>query len=404
MTRRPVVPALLPLLFAGLLATACSGPPSASASSPNAALEIEAAAVVQQEVVRELPVTGTLMADEDAEVAAETGGRVVAAPVERGSAVGEGAPLIELARNEAEASLSEAEANVAQIEARLALQAGGGFDPERVPEVAAARASKELAETEFDRIKTLLADRVVSQAEFDQKRTQVEAARNQYQVARNNAAQLYRQHAGASARLSLARKALADTVVRAPFAGLVVERKVSVGDYVTRGTKVATVVRIQPLRVELTVPERFLSSVKPGQPVRITVDAYPGRVFDGQVKFVSPALRADQRALTIEAVVSNADGMLRPGIFVSAVLEGAVREQALFVPRAALRTEAGINRLFVLRGDRVEERVVKVGQASGELVEIRDGVSGGERVAVSGLSGLADGARVRVAAGPGASR
>ncbi len=144
-----------------------------------------------------------------------------------------------------------------------------------------------------------------------------------------------------------------------------------------------------------------MSSVKPGQPVRITVDAYPGRVFDGQVRFVSPALRADQRALTVEAVVPNADGLLRPGIFVSAVLEGAVREQALFVPRAALRTEAGISRVFVVRGDRVEERMVTAGQASGELVEIRDGVSGGERVAVSGLSGLADGARVRVAAGPG---
>ncbi|RPJ71334.1 MAG: efflux RND transporter periplasmic adaptor subunit [Acidobacteria bacterium] len=404
MTPRPFVRTLLPLLSAGLFAAACSRGPVPSAAGPGAAVEIRAAQVVEQEVVRELSVTGTLTADEDAEVAAETGGRVVATLVERGSAVAEGAPLIELARSESEASFGEAEANVAQIEARLALQAGGGFDADRVPEVAAARASKELAETEFDRIKTLLGDRVVSQAEFDQKRTQVEAARNQYQAARNNAAQLYRQHAAATARLSLARKALADTVVRAPFGGLVVERKVSVGDYVTRGTKVVTVVRVQPLRVELTVPERFMSSVKPGQPVRVAVDAYPGRTFEGRVRFVSPALRADQRALVIEALVPNTDGLLKPGIFVSAVLEGAVRERALFVPRAALRVEAGINRLFVLRGDRVEERVVKVGQSSGDLIEIRDGVSSGEQVAVSGLSGLADGARVRVTAGQGASR
>src|SRR5690606_18814911 len=107
---------------------------------------------------------------------------------------------------------------------------------------------------------------------------------------------------------------LADTAVRAPFAGLVAERLVSVGDYVTRGTRVATVVRIDPMRVELTVPEQAVSLVSVGQPVKLTVDAYPNDVFDARVKFVSPALRADQRALTVEAIAANADGRLKPGL------------------------------------------------------------------------------------------
>lgn len=404
MTRSRFAAALLPVLAAGLLAAACGGDAPPEGRAAGTAIEVQTAPVVEQEVVRELRVTGTLTADEDAEVAAETGGRVVATLVERGSAVAEGAPMIRLAPVEAEASQREADANVAQLAARLALEPNGGFDAERVPEVAAARASKELAEADFERIKALLGERVVSQAEFDQKRTQVEAARNQYQAARNNAAQLYRQHAAAGARLSLATKALADTVVRAPFAGLVVERKVSLGDYVTRGTKVVTLVRVRPLRLELTIPERSMAAVKAGQALRIEVDAFPGREFDGVVRFVSPALRADQRALVVEAIVPNPDGVLKPGLFAAARLQGALREPALFVPRAALRSEGGINRLFALRGDRVEERVVKVGQASGALLEIPGGVSAGEQVAVSGVSQLTDGARVRVVTGPGASR
>src|SRR5205085_7440446 len=137
----------------------------------------------------------------------------------------------------------------------------------------------------FTRIKSLLDQRVVSQSEFDQRRTQMEAARQQYEAARNAAAQQYQSLLAARARVTLARKALADTVVRAPFAGLVAQRMVSIGDYVTRGMKVAEVVRITPLRIELTVPEQFVASVTVGQPVSFSVDAFPGRTFEGRVRF-----------------------------------------------------------------------------------------------------------------------
>src|SRR5439155_773204 len=115
------------------------------------------------------------------------------------------------------------------------------------------------------------------------------------------AAQQYQALQAAQARVSLARKALADTAVRAPFAGVVAERLASVGDYVTKGMKVATVVRVNPLRVRLTIPEQFVSVVAVGQPVTFEVDAYAGRQFEGRVKYVSPALQADQRALTVDA-------------------------------------------------------------------------------------------------------
>jgi RND family efflux transporter MFP subunit len=394
---------LIPLAIAAIGTAACAGRHAeATSDGTGAVIAVTVAPVVSQPIARTLRVTGSLIAEEEAEVAAETAGRIVATPVERGSSVNEGDALIRIAPAEADASSREAEANVAQFEARLALSLGEGFDAERVPEVGAAKASSELAQADFARIRTLLDQRVVSQAEFDQRRTQVEATRNQYEAARNSARQLFRQYEAATARLALARKALADTTVRAPFAGLVVERKVSVGDFVTRGTKVATVVKINPLRVELTVPEQMVSAIRAGQKLTLQVDAYPGREFAGQVRFVSPALRADQRALVVEAVVPNPDGALKPGLFAAALVESAVRETARFVPASALRTDGSVSRLFVVRGDRAEEHVVTLGQAAGPLVEIASGIGDGDQVAVTNVPQLVDGVKVRITAGPAA--
>ncbi len=360
------------------------------------AVKITTATVVQQPITRTLHVTGTLTAEDQAEVSAETAGRVVSTPVERGTRVDQGDVLVSISATETEAQLREAEANAAQIEAHLGIEGNRPFNVERVPEVANAKASLALAESEFARIQTLLDQRVVSQSEFDQRKTQVEAARLQLESAKNAARQLVESLESARARILLARKALADTSVRAPFAGLVAERKVSVGDYVTRGAQVATVVRISPLRVELTVPEQAVSKVRAGAPVTLSVDAYPGRSFPGQVRFVSPALKAEQRSLTVEAVVPNPDGVLKPGLFATAEIQEATSEPVLLVPAAAVQTTAGTSRLYVVKGDRVEERFIATGQPVGSMVEIMTGVKADELVAVNNAAQLADGLRVKV--------
>jgi membrane fusion protein (multidrug efflux system) len=388
---------ILAALFAVALASGCgSRPAQKPAPTGPAAVPITVAAVQQRSVNRVLRVTGTLMAAEEAEVAAETTGRVTSTPVERGSRVNEGTPLITLAQIEAQAGAADAEANVAQLEARLAIAPGEPFDVEKVPEVMSAKASRELAEAEFARIRSLLDQKVVSQAEFDQRRTQVEATSNQYRTARNASQQQYRMLEGARARASLARKSLADTVVRSPFAGLVMERKVSIGDFVTRGTKVATVVKIAPLRVELTIPEQSAGLVKAGAQVRLQVDAFPGRFFEGDVRFVSPAFRADQRALTVEAVVPNADDALKPGMFVSAEITLPATDPSLVVPAEAIRNVAGISHVFVVRGDKVEQRMITPGVTLGPVTEVLKGLSAAESVATSGIDALSDGATIRV--------
>ena len=384
------------LLTCAALWSACSasGKTNDRPAAPPPALAVAPVAAVERPIARYIRVTGTLMAEEQADVAAETAGRVVSTPIERGTPVSQGAELIRLSAIETDAQMKEAEANAAQIEARLGFTPGAAFDVNAVPEVQNAKANYELAQSEFNRIQALLDQRVVSQSEFDQRRTQMEAARQQYEAAKNGAAQQYQSLQAARARVALARKALADTIVRAPFNGLVAQRMVSVGDYVTKGMKVAVVVRINPLRAQLTIPEQFVSSVGVGQPITFGVDAYPGRQFEGRVRYVSPALQADQRALTAEAIVPNPGNELKPGLFATAQVQQRTPTPAILVPASAVQTAGGTSRVYVVNGDRVEERIVTTGQAVDTLVEITNGLKAGERVATTNVPKLVDGARV----------
>lgn len=389
MGRLKAAPTVVLLAFA---AAGCGRNETANTAADTAGkpVAIETATAVEQSITRFIRASGTLMAQDDAEVAAEIAGRVVATPVERGTRVGAGAELIRIAATEVEAQAREADANVAQIQARLG-QPEGTLDLERVPEVASAKATHDLAQADFRRSQQLMEKQLVAQSEFELRRAQVETTRRQYETARNNALQQNEALAAAKARSTLARKALADTVVRAPFDGVVGERAVSVGDYVTRGTKVVSVMRVDPLRVELTVPAQHMAAVAIGRAVTFTIDAYPGQIFTGQVRYVAPGIRADSRALVVEAVVPNTEGTLKPGLFATALIEEAAQSKGILVPSAAVRTVGGTSRVFVLMGDHVEERIVTLGQQVGDQVEITTGAKAGDVVATGNINQLVDG-------------
>ncbi|HQR66086.1 MAG TPA: efflux RND transporter periplasmic adaptor subunit, partial [Thermoanaerobaculia bacterium] len=198
----------------------------------------------------------------------------------------------------------------------------------------------------------------------------------------------------AAAQLTLAEKAFEDCTIRAPFAGLVTEKKVSEGAFVRRGQSVAGLVKIEPLRAELAIPESAVGAVKVGQVVRLSVQSFPDRTFEGRIAYVGPSLRSEARTLVVEAHVPNAGHLLKPGLFATAEVELPVTVPVLLVPRAAVVTEAGVSRAFVLGTDRVSERLVALGERRGDDVEVRSGLAAGERVVLNPDRRLTDGLEV----------
>ena len=255
-----------------------------------------------------------------------------------------------------------------------------------------AKASLEFAEAEFNRMQSLRG----SEGDL------AERVRSAPHPARGGAPELPggAEHGGPV--VPLARGGSGEGLARAqgserhgraaPLNGLVAERLVSVGDYVTRGQKVATVVRVDPMRVELTVPEQQVAMIKVGQQVRLTVDAYPGEEFAATVRFISPSLRSDQRALTVEAIASNGDGRLKPGLFATALVRQPDAAPALLVPAGAVETVAGTSRVYIVKDNVVDERIVTTGEKVDGHVEITSGVAKGEMVAAEPKGRLTDGA------------
>jgi membrane fusion protein (multidrug efflux system) len=163
-----------------------------------------------------------------------------------------------------------------------------------------------------------------------------------------------------------------------------------------KGDRIATLVRVDPLRIELTIPEGAITAVHKGQKVSFRVQSYPDRPFEGVIAYVGPALRADSRALVVEAVVPNPKGQLQPGLFATASIELPARRPSVVVPASALRNEGGVFKLFVAKTDRAEMRMVQVGREAGGMVEVQRGLAAGERVVDRPAAGLADGATIAV--------
>jgi multidrug efflux pump subunit AcrA (membrane-fusion protein) len=342
-----------------------------------------------------------------------------------GDSVKAGQVICELEHGDAQLKLDQARANLEQ--ARFALRQAqsrvgwigeGSSDPESVPEVAAARASYEsaqssakLAAADAKRYENLVKSGDISQSAWEKYRTQNEtaeaaanAARRQYEAQRNSARQSYGAIEGAQAamaasesQLAQAQKGLADTFVRAPFEGFVSARPVAVGQWVGTNNSVATVVRIAVVKLQLKTPEKRAAEVKAGMVVTAQVAAYPDRQFAGTVTAVVPSVDPSSRTFLVEARLENPKAELRPGMFATAKVTLPVQEKAVFVPATALLYDKTTDayQVFTVSGNAVHLNVVLKGDTEGGQVRILSGLTGDETVATSSLGELYDGAAVR---------
>lgn len=273
---------------------------------------------------------------------------------------------------------------------------GQTFDPLKTPEVQQARATKERAEADHKRFVQLVEEGAVSRAEHDLRRADFLAAQAQYETTVNQMRQLYQSLLAQKVRVAMGRKAVEDTIIGAPWSGVIAEKAANVGRYTKKGDRIATIVRVDPLRIELTIPEGAVAAVRKGQRVAFSVQSHPGRQFEGAIAYVGPAVRADSRALLVEAIVPNQKALLQPGLFATARIELPGARPSLMVPASAVRNEGGIFRLFVAKNDRAEARIVQLGRDAGGSVEIVRGLAAGEHVISSPAAGLADGAPIAI--------
>lgn len=238
-------------------------------------------------------------------------------------------------------------------------------------------------------------------AERDLARQQLERVRLLRQQNAASAADLERAEANArsaAAALSVLQLQIARSTVRAPFAGVVGQRFVSVGDYVTTGTRLLTLQTVDPQRAVIEVPERHAVSLRPGQTVAFTVAAAPGRTFNAQVDFIDPVVQTANRTIMVKARAPNPNRVLRPGMFVEARLATATRMNAIVVPEDAVQPLRTANVVWVTDGGKASRRVVQLGARSQGVVEVLSGVKAGELVVVGGLERMAEG--MPVAANP----
>ena len=357
---------------------------SEEAAAGNQPIKAKVVAVTERQVRRNVEAVGTLFPMDEVTVGSEVDGRVARVLVDVGDKVSLGRPLVEIAPTELNLTAEQQAAALDQVRAQLGL-ADGSTDLGNVDdaaEVKRAGADRDDAVQKFARARSLFEEGLIARGDYDEAEARAKAAEAAYQMARQNVENLRAQVAQRSASLAFARKKLADTVIRAPFAGQVKQRLVTVGQYVKVQTPVMVIVNADPLRVRLQVPEKVAAYVAVGQPVSVRVDSYPDRSFEGKVSRINPSVDPQTRSFDVEALLDNKEGALKPGFFAKATIASSRVDKALLVPSEALRYRYGVYKVFTVASRTLKEKEVKLGERQGDEVEISEGLSARDSVAV----------------------
>lgn len=335
-----LVVVVIAALTIGRSGTAKAGDPGAGGPPSMPPMPVDVDTARYQSVVDAVRATGRIEALQAVELRPDEQGRVVALHFFEGQSVGKDAPLLRI------------------DDAMLRAQA------ER------ASAERDLARQQLDRVRSLRQQNASSAADLER----AEATSR-----------------SAAAALAVLQLQIARSTVRAPFAGVVGQRFVSVGDYVTTGTRLLTLQTVDPQRAVIEVPERHAVRLRPGQTVAFTVAAEPGRIFNAIVDFIDPVVQTANRTIMVKARAPNPNRVLRPGMFIEARLATATRMNAVVVPEDAVQPLRTANVVWAIDGGKASRRVVQLGARSQGVVEILSGIKAGELVVVGGLERMAEG-------------
>lgn len=303
--------------------------------------------VVQPEraLVRDELVTfGSLRSDESTMIRPEVDGRVASLQFREGQAVKAGDLLV---------SLDDAIARA---------------------ELAQARANLDLADKSFERTQMLFKRGASNAQTLDEAQSQLQAAR---------------------ASLALAQARLDKTQIRAPYDGVLGLRLVSVGDYLSAGDDIVNLEVLDPLKVDFRIPQKAVSQVRLGQAIELSLDAYPGERFRGEIIALNPRLDEVGRSQALRAQVANADQRLKPGQFVKVSVILAERPQALLIPEEAVMPLGQLLFVNLVVDGKVERRQIRLGQRQRGKAEVVEGLDGSETLISAGWQKVAPGREVR---------
>lgn len=319
------------------------GPPGGGGSGGGAPVSVVATEAHKQPMKVGIEAIGTAVANEAVSITSKTSNIVTAIHFSDGQAVRAGQVLVELDSAQARADLAAAQADFTESAAQ------------------------------YNRSRDLLASKLVSQSQYDQLQGTMKAN---------------------EARVAAAQARLSDTVIRAPFTGRVGLRRVSVGTLISPGVVISTLDDTNTIKVDFSVPDLYVGELRSGQTIIARTNAYPGRDFLGSVSSVDSRVDPASRAIIVRAKVPNAEGLLKPGMFLTVQLAQETRD-ALVIPEEALVPEQARQFVYVMQGDSVAKREVRLGRREPGVVEIVDGLAAGDRVVVEGTLKLRDGAPVR---------
>jgi RND family efflux transporter MFP subunit len=357
---------------------------TAVSESANPPRQVRVTTAVETKVARTVSATGTLAAEDEVILGAKVVGRLSEINVDLGSRVRKGQTVARIDPNDYKLRVRQAEAALQQARVRLGLPPEGRndqIDPEQTGVVRQAAAVLKEAKLTHDRMIELWDRNLIARAELDTAVSQLTVAEGRYQDALEEVRNRQGMLAQRRSELEIARQQLQDTAIVSPIDGAAKQRQASVGEYLAAGSPVVTLVRMDPLRLRLAVPEREAISVRIGQQVRLTVEGDPNE-YEGRVARLSPAIAEDNRTLLVEAEVPNERFLLRPGSFAKADIIVEAGQQIVTVPAEAIVTFAGIEKVLTVAEGKAVEKRVRTGRRMGENVEVTEGVVAGDSVIV----------------------
>jgi RND family efflux transporter MFP subunit len=389
---RFVVPALL------ISAVGCNKEAPKVTAKSDGPLAVRTTQAKAREIQRSVESVGTFYPMEEAIISAEIEGRAEEVKYDLGDLVNAGEVLVRINDEEQRYQVAQSEAQLRQSLERLGLKADTDRlkDVTEAPDVRRAQAELFEAEQRLKRIRSLVDQNIGAKSDLDQANARQQAMKAAYDSTINQTRNLMQEVERFKAILDLQRKKLRDTTVRAPFRAFVKERQVTVGQFLRANTPLFVLVKTDPIRLRVEIPERMAPWIKLEQLVDINVEAFLGRKFQGKIWRISPTVDQNKRTFVAEVLVANSAGELKPGSYARAHVPTSRTERVTVVPQRAVYYIMGSNKAFIVKDGVVESRDVKMGDRFETDVEILEGVTDGETVALTQLAKLDTGVKVRI--------